>query len=144
MPCVVTDLKHTVNVNTLETQPAKSLALNEVGVANISLSHRVTFEPFADDGELGSFILSGKSRPVVIHELLGTEANPEAASRSGYLARFAEGLAAFRAGDRHSAESLFAALQAENNQDGVLRFFLARCRMQPPPDWDGIIRMDLK
>jgi bifunctional enzyme CysN/CysC len=54
---VVTDLKHSVNVNTLETQPAKSLALNELGVANVSLSHRVAFEPFAEDGELGSFIL---------------------------------------------------------------------------------------
>jgi bifunctional enzyme CysN/CysC len=57
VPCVVTELKHTVNVNTLETQPAKSLGLNEVGVANISLSHRITFESFAQDGELGSFIL---------------------------------------------------------------------------------------
>ncbi len=94
--------------------------------------------------ELGSFILSGKSRPVVIHELLGTEADPEAASRSGYLARFAEGLAAFRAGDRHTAESIFSALQKENDRDGVLRFFLARCRLQPPPDQDGMIRMDLK
>jgi bifunctional enzyme CysN/CysC len=57
VPCVVTDLKHSVNVNTLETQPAKSLGLNELGVANVSLSQRVTFEPFAEDGELGSFIL---------------------------------------------------------------------------------------
>ncbi len=57
VPCTVSGLKHTVNVNTLETQPAKSLGLNEVGVANISLSDRITFEPFADDGELGTFIL---------------------------------------------------------------------------------------
>jgi bifunctional enzyme CysN/CysC len=55
--CVVTELKHSVNVNTLETQPAKSLALNELGVANVSLSQRVAFEPFAEDGELGAFIL---------------------------------------------------------------------------------------
>jgi len=94
--------------------------------------------------ELGSFILSGKSHPVVIHELLGTEDAPEAASRSGYLARFAEGLAAFRAGDWVTAASIFTALQAENSADGVLHFFLARCRMQPPSDWDGMIRMDLK
>jgi bifunctional enzyme CysN/CysC len=57
LPCTVTDLKHSVNVNTLEIQPAKSLALNEVGVANISLSHRVAFDPFVDNSELGSFIL---------------------------------------------------------------------------------------
>ncbi|MEQ8861353.1 MAG: sulfate adenylyltransferase subunit CysN [Pseudomonadales bacterium] len=55
--CVVTELKHTVNVNTLKTQPAKSLELNELGVANVSLSQRVAFEPFTEGGELGSFIL---------------------------------------------------------------------------------------
>jgi len=54
---VVTDLKHSVNVNTMETQPAKSLALNEVGVANLSLGQRVAFEPFRENRELGSFIL---------------------------------------------------------------------------------------
>jgi bifunctional enzyme CysN/CysC len=57
VPCVVTDLKHSVNVNTMETQPAKSLGLNEVGVANLSLGQRLAFEPFRDNRELGSFIL---------------------------------------------------------------------------------------
>jgi adenylate cyclase len=94
--------------------------------------------------ELGSFILSGKSQPVVIHELLGTKDDPEAERRSEYLARFAAGLAAFRDGDWHTAASTFTALQAENTQDGVLQFFLARCAVQPPPGWDGMIRMDLK
>jgi bifunctional enzyme CysN/CysC len=57
VPCVVTDLKHKVNVNTLEREPAKSLELNEVGVGNISLSDRVAFDPYADNRVLGSFIL---------------------------------------------------------------------------------------
>ena len=57
VPCTITELKHSVNVNTLETQPAKSLALNEVGVANVSLSHRLAFDPFVENGETGSFIL---------------------------------------------------------------------------------------
>ncbi|MBX3708120.1 MAG: sulfate adenylyltransferase subunit CysN [Pseudomonadales bacterium] len=57
VPCVVTELKHTVNVNTMETQPAKSLGLNEVGVANVSLGQRLAFEPFRENRELGSFIL---------------------------------------------------------------------------------------
>ena len=57
VPCVVTDLKHKVNVNTLERLPAKSLMLNEVGVGNISLSDRVAFDPFAENQTLGSFIL---------------------------------------------------------------------------------------
>jgi len=57
VPCVVTELKHSVNVNTMETQPAKSLELNEVGVANVSLGQRLAFEPFRENRELGSFIL---------------------------------------------------------------------------------------
>jgi bifunctional enzyme CysN/CysC len=57
VPCVVTELKHKVNVNTLERLPARSLELNEVGVGNLSLSDRIAFEPFADNEVLGSFIL---------------------------------------------------------------------------------------
>ena len=57
VPCTVTDLKHTINVNTMETQAAKSLTLNEVGVANLSLGARIPFEPFGVNPELGSFIL---------------------------------------------------------------------------------------
>ncbi|MYG14472.1 MAG: sulfate adenylyltransferase subunit CysN, partial [Gammaproteobacteria bacterium] len=55
--CVVTELKHAVNINTLETQAAKKLALNEVGVANISLSERLAFDPFQDSAPMGGFIL---------------------------------------------------------------------------------------
>jgi bifunctional enzyme CysN/CysC len=57
VPCVVTDLKHKVNVNTLEKLPAKSLELNEVGVGNLSLSDRVAFDPYTSNRVTGSFIL---------------------------------------------------------------------------------------
>ncbi|MGE0623093.1 MAG: sulfate adenylyltransferase subunit CysN [Pseudomonadales bacterium] len=57
VPCVVTELKHKVNVNTLEKLPARSLELNEIGVGNISLSDRIAFEPYATNHVLGSFIL---------------------------------------------------------------------------------------
>ncbi|MCZ6854846.1 MAG: sulfate adenylyltransferase subunit CysN, partial [Gammaproteobacteria bacterium] len=57
VPCVLTDLKHKVNVNTLETQAAKRLELNEVGVGNISLSERIAFDPYRESRTLGSFIL---------------------------------------------------------------------------------------
>jgi len=57
VPCVVTELKHKINVNTLEQLPARSLELNELGVGNISLSHRIAFEPYTDNHVLGSFIL---------------------------------------------------------------------------------------
>ncbi len=57
VPCVVSDLKHKINVNTMEQLPAKSLELNEVGVGNLSLSDRVAFDPYQDNHTLGSFIL---------------------------------------------------------------------------------------
>jgi bifunctional enzyme CysN/CysC len=57
VPCVVTDLKHKVNVNTMEQLPARRLELNEVGVGNLSLSDRIAFTGYADNHDLGSFIL---------------------------------------------------------------------------------------
>ena len=57
LDCVVTELKHAVNINTLETQAAKKLGLNEVGVANISLSARLAFDPFPESVPMGGFIL---------------------------------------------------------------------------------------
>jgi bifunctional enzyme CysN/CysC len=58
--CVVTDLKHRVSINSLENHAAKKLSLNEVGVANVSLSDKIAFEPFGDNRSLGSFILIDK------------------------------------------------------------------------------------
>jgi bifunctional enzyme CysN/CysC len=53
----VTEIKHRVNVNTLEHTAAKRLELNEIGVCNISLDQAVPFEAYADNRELGGFIL---------------------------------------------------------------------------------------
>ncbi len=55
--CVVTELKYAVNINTLEHRAAKKLELNGVGVANLALSERIAFEPFAQNPTLGGFIL---------------------------------------------------------------------------------------
>ncbi len=57
VPCVVTELKHRINVNTLETQPGKTLELNEIGVCNLSLTDKIVFEPYGENKEMGNFIL---------------------------------------------------------------------------------------
>jgi bifunctional enzyme CysN/CysC len=54
---VVTEIKHQVNVNTLEKGPAKALALNSIAVCNLSLDRAVPFTPFAENHDLGGFIL---------------------------------------------------------------------------------------
>jgi len=56
-PAQVSTLKFKVNVNTLEHEPARTLALNEVGVCNISLARPLSFDPYAENRATGSFIL---------------------------------------------------------------------------------------
>ena len=53
----VTDIKHRVNVNTLEKAAAKRLELNEIGVCNLSLDQAIPFEAYADNRQMGGFIL---------------------------------------------------------------------------------------
>jgi bifunctional enzyme CysN/CysC len=53
----VAPLKYKVNVNTLEHVAAKTLELNDIGVCGIALSKPVVFEPYAENRDLGGFIL---------------------------------------------------------------------------------------
>jgi bifunctional enzyme CysN/CysC len=53
----VTEPKYKVNVNTLEHVAAKQLALNEIGVCNISLDRAVAFDAYADNRATGGFIV---------------------------------------------------------------------------------------
>jgi len=53
----VTEIKHRVNVNTLEHLAAKKLELNEIGLVNLSLDQAIPFEPYAQNRDLGGFIL---------------------------------------------------------------------------------------
>jgi bifunctional enzyme CysN/CysC len=53
----ITEPKYKVNVNTLEHLAAKKLALNEIGVCNVSLDHTIAFDPYAENRDTGGFIL---------------------------------------------------------------------------------------
>jgi bifunctional enzyme CysN/CysC len=53
----VTPLKHRVNVNTLEHEPAERLELNDIGVCELELDRPIPFEPYRDSRALGGFIL---------------------------------------------------------------------------------------
>ncbi|HYD64249.1 sulfate adenylyltransferase subunit CysN, partial [Azospirillum sp.] len=53
----VTELKHAVNVNTLEQRAAKHLELNEVGVCNVALDRAVPFDAYAANRATGGFVL---------------------------------------------------------------------------------------
>ena len=49
--------KYSINVNTLEHLAARTLHLNEIGVCNLNLDRPVPFDPYADNRDLGGFIL---------------------------------------------------------------------------------------
>lgn len=55
-----TELKHKVNVNTLEHMSGKSLELNEVGFCNFSLSAPIAFDSYKQNRKTGSFVLIDK------------------------------------------------------------------------------------
>jgi bifunctional enzyme CysN/CysC len=53
----ITPLKHKINVNTLDELPAERLELNDIGVCELELDRPIPFEPYAENRELGGFIL---------------------------------------------------------------------------------------
>jgi bifunctional enzyme CysN/CysC len=53
----VSELKHRVDVNSLEPLAAKTLELNGIGVANVSLAAPVAFDPYRDNRDTGGFVL---------------------------------------------------------------------------------------
>jgi len=50
-------LKHKINVNTLVKEPTKTLALNEIGVCNISLDRPIAFDPYTKSRATGGFVM---------------------------------------------------------------------------------------
>jgi bifunctional enzyme CysN/CysC len=57
VPAQVTELKYKVNVNTLEHLAAKHLDLNEIAFCNLALDRPIAFDPYAENRDLGGFIL---------------------------------------------------------------------------------------
>jgi len=53
----VTELKCKINVNTLDHLAAKTLELNEIGEANVSLDRAIAFDPYDENRDTGGFIL---------------------------------------------------------------------------------------
>ncbi|MFZ1991968.1 MAG: sulfate adenylyltransferase subunit CysN [Alphaproteobacteria bacterium] len=54
---VITEPKYQINVNTLEHLAAKTLALNAIGVCNISVDRPIAFDAYAENKDTGGFIL---------------------------------------------------------------------------------------
>jgi bifunctional enzyme CysN/CysC len=50
-------LRHKINVNTLEKESATQLALNEIGLCQLSLDRELAFDVYDDNRDTGGFIL---------------------------------------------------------------------------------------
>ncbi len=57
VPAEITLLKHKVDVNTLEHLASRTLHLNEIGYCNISTSEPVAFDSYADNRDMGGFVV---------------------------------------------------------------------------------------
>jgi bifunctional enzyme CysN/CysC len=57
LPATVTEIKHRIDITALSKLAAKTLALNEVGVCNVSVARPVVFDAYADNRDTGAFIL---------------------------------------------------------------------------------------
>jgi len=57
VPAQVTQLKHKVDVNSLERLAARTLQLNEVGYGNFSTGSPIVFDPYIENRDMGSFII---------------------------------------------------------------------------------------
>jgi bifunctional enzyme CysN/CysC len=53
----ISELKHKIDVNTLDHLAAKTLQLNEVGYVNISTAQPIAFDPYHENRDTGAFIL---------------------------------------------------------------------------------------
>ena len=57
VPVTVTDLKHRVDINSLEHNAAKTLGLNEIGFCNLAVSMPIAFDAYHENRDTGAFIL---------------------------------------------------------------------------------------
>lgn len=56
-PASVTLLKHRIDINSLEERPARTLAMNEIGLANLETAAPLAFDPYRQCRDTGGFIL---------------------------------------------------------------------------------------
>ncbi|MCB9763988.1 MAG: adenylate/guanylate cyclase domain-containing protein [Alphaproteobacteria bacterium] len=98
--------------------------------------------------ELDRVVVKGKTEPIRIFELLDGLPEEQRAGRAATAARFAEGLALFRARRFGEAEDAFVDCLERCPGDEAARLYLDRCeemaRSGPPRGWSGVTVMTRK
>jgi adenylate cyclase len=97
--------------------------------------------------EIGTFLMKGKTQPIVAHELICRTTNCTERQKEA-CAVFTEARQGFAGRNWDEAEEKFARSDQLFNGDGASRFYLKLCkeyRSNPPPDgWNTTIIMDEK
>ena len=75
----VTDIRHEINVNTLEEHPSRSLSLNAIAVCTLTVDRAIPFDPYSANRETGGFILIDR----ISHRTVGAGMIAKAARRAG-------------------------------------------------------------
>ena len=57
VPVTVTELKHRIDINSLEHNAAKTLGLNEIGFCNLAVSMPIAFDSYHENRDTGAFVL---------------------------------------------------------------------------------------
>jgi adenylate cyclase len=98
--------------------------------------------------EVGSFLLVGKSAPIVLHEVLG-RADEAAPAQRTLCEIFTRALRAYRAGMFDEAILGFEQVLMSHGGDGPSRFYLGLCErgkggLVEGEPWTGVVRMNVK
>lgn len=71
----VSNIMHRVDINTLETGPAPSLELNEIGLCEVTLSDTIYFDDYKNNPGTGSFIIVDRLTNVTVGAGMIADAN---------------------------------------------------------------------
>jgi len=90
---------------------------------------------------LGTVTVKGKSQPVTVYELFGSEPDDVVALKLQSRERFAEAVGLYAADRLRDAEALLLEIVRANPADRAAAAYLRRCRQQhdpgAPAGWDG-------
>ena len=115
----------------------KCLASAEVIKGTTGLLHR----------KLGTFTLYGKTKPIELHEILGL-AEGATDEELQLCHQFAEGVAAYQAGDLEVAGGIFTDLHTSFPNDGPCQFYVELCNRAVEElsiaEWNSVISINSK
>ena len=93
-------------------------------------------------------VVKGRQHPIIVHEILDADPEPERAQKQALLATFHQGIIYYHDQQWQEALSVFQACLLIYTDDYMSQMYVERCTafLKEPPtdDWDGTFRMQYK